>query len=190
MVDVPPCYPGIGNGIATATGHQVVHQDWPVPWCPDTISFVDSGKIATFVVLRYATNLWKPVPGREIWGGFSIKNGINREKVVNFRTRKTPTYWKSTCWGSSFVRGMRVEHLKTGGSTSTPKIPEKRPCAIFGWGLARLHEIATICKIFPLSREKVVNFSYICPTKDSKLWQQRNSGYLQRPTKPPDNMRY
>ena len=44
------------------------------------------GKIATFVVLRYATNLWEPVPGREIWGGFSIKNGINREKVVNFRT--------------------------------------------------------------------------------------------------------
>ena len=47
------------------------------------------GKIATFVVLRYATNLWKPVPDREIWGGFSIKNGINREKVVNFSDIKT-----------------------------------------------------------------------------------------------------
>lgn len=32
----------------------------------------------------------EPAPGREIWGGFSIKNGLNRENVGKNPTRKTP----------------------------------------------------------------------------------------------------
>lgn len=77
------------------------------------------------MVLRYATNLWKPVPDREIWGGFSIKNGINREKVVNFSDIKNPNLLEINMLGFIFCARDEIRTFENQGFNLNPENPGK-----------------------------------------------------------------